>query len=234
MAVVWLSKNCEGRRVCPIMFATYQLRVAGSLMATWRSQGRVKVRGFGGREAEPFWRVSHGVCVCACMTGAPSPLSLLASPWPAIAQTLKKRYLNKVVPDLGLAVAFGGFISCEDSVIRTRAASGSVRVRFSLVLFAPKQGHVLKGWVAEVSPTRGVKISMMFFDNIWVPLEHCPPDIVFENRPNTNELGLHTPDSLCPNTEPGVKQWWIYMFDYVLSVVKVPLDNNFFQRFSLY
>lgn len=48
------------------------------------------------------------------------------------------------------------------------------RVKFRLVMFAPHDGCILSGYVDSVSREKGVRITMGFFNDIYVPYGMCP------------------------------------------------------------
>lgn len=75
------------------------------------------------------------------------------------------KYVNKVIPNIGLGVSFFDFTSVGEPYIYPGAGSAIRLVAFRLVVFKPFVGEVMTGKVTEISH-EGMRISIDFFDDI--------------------------------------------------------------------
>jgi DNA-directed RNA polymerase III subunit RPC8 len=71
---------------------------------------------------------------------------------------------------MGLGIRALDILEWTDPVVLAcQDGSYQRKVTFRLVLFAPAPGTILTGRIKESSPTRGVRISLGFMDDIYVP-----------------------------------------------------------------
>jgi DNA-directed RNA polymerase subunit E'/Rpb7 len=85
-----------------------------------------------------------------------------------IEDILERKYVDKTFHDIGLCICFYDFISIGDPMIYPAEGGVHIAVRFRLVIFRPFIGEILQGKVIETSSS-GIKISMEFFKNIFIP-----------------------------------------------------------------
>jgi len=77
-----------------------------------------------------------------------APSELERPPADAVAAVIQARYVDRVVPDLGLIVALYDLLSIEGGAIYPSDGAAFFRVRFRLVAFRPFVGEVLVGRLA--------------------------------------------------------------------------------------
>ncbi|ODV59737.1 DNA-directed RNA polymerase III subunit RPC25 ASCRUDRAFT_77069, partial [Ascoidea rubescens DSM 1968] len=93
----------------------------------------------------------------------------------AIVRNLNKKYSNKIIPNLGLAISVWDLITVDVGLLKPGDGSIYINVKFRIVLFKPFIGEVLEGWIEE-SIEDGLKIKTLFFNEIFIP-----KDLIFEN-----------------------------------------------------
>ena len=88
----------------------------------------------------------------------------------ALLSAISAKYLFHVVPDVGLAVSVAAITQVnEDTHILAGQAKVWVQCSFTLVVFRPAVGDRLRARVVEQSQTLGLRLSVEFFDQIFVP-----------------------------------------------------------------
>lgn len=96
------------------------------------------------------------------------PQDLIKPPLTAVTEVLEQEYLDKVIPDLGLAVSIYDVLSVEGGHIYPNDGAAYFRVCFRLVVFRPLVGEVLAGKILSCS-RKGIRVSVDFFEDIHVP-----------------------------------------------------------------
>lgn len=89
----------------------------------------------------------------------------------AVTTQLHKKYANKVVPDLGLAMCVWDLSAVGDAMLKPGDGATYVRCDFRMVVFKPFVGEVLTGWIAGAS-AEGLQVRLGFFDHVFVPAEY--------------------------------------------------------------
>lgn len=108
------------------------------------------------------------------------PQDLHKSPVDAVTEVIERRYLDRVMPDLGLVVTLYDIQSIEGGFIYPNDGAAFFRTKFRLVVFRPFVGEVLVGRLKSCSKA-GLTITLDFFDDVQVP-EHSLPDPSFYNE----------------------------------------------------
>ncbi|KAI9020439.1 RNA polymerase III subunit Rpc25-domain-containing protein, partial [Hyaloraphidium curvatum] len=125
----------------------------------------------------------------------------------AVTDALNKKYANKVLHNVGLCIRVFDLLALgEAEVDACFDGSYRVKVRFRLVCFRPQVGEVLVGKVVSSSPGSdgGIKVSMDFFDDIFIPESQLPP-----------------------NSEYNVSQaQFVWKFETENGVQELPLDRS--------
>ncbi|ESS33962.1 RNA polymerase Rpb7, N-terminal domain-containing protein [Toxoplasma gondii VEG] len=85
-----------------------------------------------------------------------------------LRKAIEEKYLNKVVVNCGLAVAFYELRRIQSATIRSGDGSARYKVEFSLVFFRPFQGEILEGTLMH-SDNHGLRISLGFFHDVYIP-----------------------------------------------------------------
>ncbi|KAL7663154.1 DNA-directed RNA polymerase subunit [[Candida] zeylanoides] len=93
-----------------------------------------------------------------------------------IDNELSKKYANKVVANLGLAVSVWDVLDIKDGLLKPGDGAAFVEVRFRCVVWKPFIGEILTGWVEDCTQD-GIKVRMEFFSDIFIPgnyfFENC-------------------------------------------------------------
>mmetsp|Transcript_8920 Transcript_8920/g.19028 ORF Transcript_8920/g.19028 Transcript_8920/m.19028 type:complete len:205 (-) Transcript_8920:682-1296(-) len=96
------------------------------------------------------------------------PSDLTKHPPDAVTEVIEQRYLDKVLPNLGLAVTLYDVQSIEGGFVYPNDGAAYFTVRFRLVVFRPFAGEVLVGKLKS-SSREGLRISLGFFDDVLIP-----------------------------------------------------------------
>uniref|UniRef100_A0A2P2L9E5 DNA-directed RNA polymerase subunit n=1 Tax=Rhizophora mucronata TaxID=61149 RepID=A0A2P2L9E5_RHIMU len=112
----------------------------------------------------------------------------------AIKKELENIFLDKVITKLGLCVSIydirkidGGFISSGDG-------ASTYTVKFRIIVFRPFAGEVIAGKLKE-SHVDGLRLSLGFFDDIYIPAHLLP-----------------NPSHFVPDPENRYKARWIWEY----------------------
>lgn len=84
-----------------------------------------------------------------------------------LIEQIEIKYVNKVIPNIGLGIAFFDFSSVGEPYIYPAAGSAIRLVVFRLVVFKPFVGEVMTGRITHMSK-EGMKVSIEFFDDITI------------------------------------------------------------------
>lgn len=84
---------------------------------------------------------------------------------------LHKKYSNKVITNLGLAVEVWDILRIQDGLLKPGDGGAYVEVQFRMVVWKPFIGEILAGWVADCT-AEGIKVRMEFFDDIFIPKDY--------------------------------------------------------------
>jgi len=87
----------------------------------------------------------------------------------AIKTEIRKKYVNKVVKDIGLCTTLHDIIHIGDGYIYPGDGASHVLVHFRMIVFRPFIGEVIHGRTKSSSATDGLQITLNFFDDIYVP-----------------------------------------------------------------
>ncbi|MEW5306280.1 MAG: hypothetical protein WDW38_009122 [Sanguina aurantia] len=108
------------------------------------------------------------------------PSDLTKAPLDAVTDVLQSRFLDKVIPDLGLVITVYDVTSIEGGFVYPNDGAAYFKTVFRLVIFRPFLGEVLVGKLKS-SSRAGLTISLDFFDDVFVP-EHALQDPSFYNE----------------------------------------------------
>ncbi|MFQ6620499.1 hypothetical protein Gotur_000971 [Gossypium turneri] len=121
----------------------------------------------------------------------------------AIKSELETLFLDKVIAKLGLCISVydirsikGGFIFPGDGAstytvllsIFPFLSLPFMRVEFRLIVFRPFVGEIIVAKLKE-SDASGLRLSLGFFDDIYIPVHLLPTPSRFEAIPNTRNQG---------------------------------------------
>ncbi|CAD0105883.1 unnamed protein product, partial [Aureobasidium uvarum] len=86
----------------------------------------------------------------------------------AIEDNINAKYADKVIHRIGLCVALYDILQTSEGLIGHGTGIVNVNVDFRMIVFRPFKGEILMGKILSASDM-GVRISMGFFDDIFVP-----------------------------------------------------------------
>ncbi len=105
---------------------------------------------------------------------------------PALTQAIENKYIDRVIPNIGLVLAFYDIISVNDCFIfpgdfRDSFGEPACSVQFRLVTFKPAVGELLQGRIIQ-STTTGVRVSLRFFNDVEVPAHELLQPAVYDGK----------------------------------------------------
>ncbi|XP_019455990.1 PREDICTED: DNA-directed RNA polymerase III subunit RPC8-like isoform X1 [Lupinus angustifolius] len=113
----------------------------------------------------------------------PLPPSLLTLPIrEAMQMEIEKLFLDKVIANLGLCISLYDIRSIEGGYIFPGDGAPTYTVVFNLVMFRPFVGEVIAAKLLA-SNADGLRLSLGFFDDIYVPAHLMPIPNHFEADP---------------------------------------------------
>lgn len=97
----------------------------------------------------------------------------------AIMQEIDTIYCNRVVLDIGLVIRTFDIISIGDPLVHPGDPSICIDTVFRFIVFRPFVNEIL---VAQIkgSSADGLKLSLGFFDDIYIPCKHFPEGTTFD------------------------------------------------------
>mmetsp|Transcript_6818 Transcript_6818/g.10688 ORF Transcript_6818/g.10688 Transcript_6818/m.10688 type:complete len:245 (-) Transcript_6818:682-1416(-) len=101
----------------------------------------------------------------------------------AIFEELTKKYSNKIVNNLGLCISVYDLVSVGDPYLYPNDGASHTKVEFRMVVFKPFQEEVIVGRIAECD-TKGVVVTLGFFDDIFIPASLLQPPSDFDSGEN--------------------------------------------------
>ncbi|CAN4113311.1 unnamed protein product [Withania somnifera] len=130
----------------------------------------------------------------------------------AIKGELEGLFVDKVIANLGLVISVYDIRSIDGGFIYPSEGASTYTVKFRLVVFRPFVGEVITARLKE-SNAEGLRLSLGFFDDIYVPTPLMP-------NPSRSETD--------PENKNQVK--WIWKFDEQ----DYPIDNVDEIRFQVH
>lgn len=101
----------------------------------------------------------------------------------AIEDNINAKYADKVIHRVGLCLGLYDILHTSEGLIGHGTGIVNVNVDFRMIVFRPFKGEILMGKIVSSSDL-GIRISMGFFDDIFVPA----PAMIFEPSTwNTND-----------------------------------------------
>ncbi|KAF7309525.1 hypothetical protein MIND_00323300 [Mycena indigotica] len=129
----------------------------------------------------------------------------------AIMTELNKKYANRVLHDVGLCICVFDLTEAGEGKVRYGDGFLWYKVVFRMLVFRPFQTEVLLAKVMS-SDHNGVRLSLDFFDDIYVPIHYLPVPNAFD--PNERAHFWHASgDAEAKQTElldtPVTERMWI-------------------------
>ncbi|KAJ7282019.1 RNA polymerase III subunit Rpc25-domain-containing protein [Mycena rebaudengoi] len=142
----------------------------------------------------------------------------------ALIAELNKKYANRILHDVGLCVCVFDITEAGEGKVRYGDGFLWYKVIFRMVIFRPFQSEVLLAKVMSSDPN-GVRLSLDFFDDIYVPVHYLPTPNAFDPNerahfwlPNTELKQSELLDS------PTVERMWVDKGE----VVRVRVESDEF------
>ncbi|XP_027186452.1 uncharacterized protein [Cicer arietinum] len=118
------------------------------------------------------------------------PPSLLSLPIrDAIHTELEKLFLDKVIANLGLCTCVYDIISIEGGFIFPGDGAPTYTVVFNLIMFRPIMGEIITAKLHS-SDADGLRLSLGFFDDIYIPTHHMPNPSHFDPIPGKSNKSV--------------------------------------------
>ncbi|EEB07513.1 DNA-directed RNA polymerase III complex subunit Rpc25 [Schizosaccharomyces japonicus yFS275] len=96
----------------------------------------------------------------------------------ALSDEINKKYANKVIQQVGLAIAIFDFLTIGEGIIKFGDGCSYMNVKFRLLVFRPFRGEVMLGRIKSCTEL-GIRVTLGFFDDIFVPKEMLPDPSVY-------------------------------------------------------
>jgi len=123
---------------------------------------------------------------------------------PVISE-IQRRYSNKVIAEVGLCVCVHQVLEMGDMYIYPSEGSAYIVTVFNMVVFRPFADEVLSGSIHSISET-GMKVSVGFFDEIFVPAHRLPSPHEYESgETEDGEAGAEADRKWVWLTEDGTR-----------------------------
>ena len=119
----------------------------------------------------------------------------------SLRRVIEEKYLDRVVPEVGLVVALYDVLEIKDCFIfpgdfRDSFGEAASTATFRLVVFRPDVGDLLRGRIVE-STTTGIRVGLEFFNDVEIPAHELMQPAFFDAR-NKIWIWQHQDDQLFP------------------------------------
>eukprot|EP00698_Gefionella_okellyi_P020066 TRINITY_DN6251_c0_g1_i1.p1 TRINITY_DN6251_c0_g1~~TRINITY_DN6251_c0_g1_i1.p1 ORF type:complete len:202 (-),score=27.73 TRINITY_DN6251_c0_g1_i1:1035-1640(-) len=102
-----------------------------------------------------------------------------------IEDLINQKFTNKVIPQAGLAISVFDILDLgEGTIVQGSDGFARYQVRFRLQMFRPHAGECLVGKISGCT-TRGLRISMDFCKEIFIPRENFREEFRFDETEKT-------------------------------------------------
>ena len=98
-----------------------------------------------------------------------------------LKEELDKKYSNKVIADVGLCIVTQDLKQVQDAVIYPADGGAHHRVVFRMLVYRPLVGEIAVGTIV-VSNAEGIRVSLDFFDDIFIPNYLLPQPSEYDPR----------------------------------------------------
>ncbi|KAI6023830.1 hypothetical protein PISMIDRAFT_678782 [Pisolithus microcarpus 441] len=97
----------------------------------------------------------------------------------ALINEINKKYANRVLHDVGLCICLFDLTEAGEGKVRYGDGCHWYKVKFRMVVFRPFASEVILAKVKS-SDEDGIRLSVGFFDDIYVPLGYLPQPSAFD------------------------------------------------------
>ncbi|CAI9288270.1 unnamed protein product [Lactuca saligna] len=106
----------------------------------------------------------------------------------SIKGELEALFLDKIIKDLGLCISVYDIQSIDGGFIFANEGAPTYTVKFRLIIFQPFVGEIISAKLKE-SNADGIRLSVGFFDDIYIPVFLLPSPITAEpDSENKNQV----------------------------------------------
>ncbi|KAK8717996.1 hypothetical protein V6N13_045246 [Hibiscus sabdariffa] len=106
----------------------------------------------------------------------------------ALKTELKTLFIDNVIVNLGLCISVYDIRSIKGGFVFPGDGASTYTVEFRLIVFRPFIGEIIVAKVKE-SDANGLRLSLGFFDDIYVPVDQLPIPSHFQVLPNMRNRG---------------------------------------------
>lgn len=99
----------------------------------------------------------------------------------ALEHAVNKRFSDKIIPGVGLCIAFWDWIEIGEDSLQILSGDSSTQCSFRVVVFAPFEGEAVFGRISGACKN-GIFMELGFFDAIVLPKEQLPKPSVFDEQ----------------------------------------------------
>lgn len=107
------------------------------------------------------------------------PANFGVPPAQALIAEINKKYANRVLHDVGLCICTFDLVEAGEGKVRYGDGCLWYKVRFRMVVFRPFASEVILAKVKS-SDEDGIRLSVGFFDDIYIPLAYLPQPSAFD------------------------------------------------------
>jgi len=107
------------------------------------------------------------------------PTNFGVPPEQALVAEINKKYANRVLHDVGLCICVFDLVEAGEGKVRYGDGCLWYKVRFRMVVFRSFASEVILAKVKS-SDEDGIRLSVGFFDDIYVPLAYLPQPSAFD------------------------------------------------------
>ncbi|GMY26474.1 DNA-directed RNA polymerase III subunit RPC8 isoform X1 [Fagus crenata] len=126
----------------------------------------------------------------------------------AIKGELEKLFLDKVIAKLGLCVSVYDIKSIEGGFIFPSDGAATYTVVFRVVMFRPFAGEIITAKLKESNAT-GLRLSLGFFDDIYIPANLFPKPSCFTPDPDKKDKGTWEWQYINPDVDGSQDKYFI-------------------------
>jgi len=108
-----------------------------------------------------------------------TPDQINRDPFEVLVEQIELKFVNKVIINVGLGIAFYDFVTVGDPYLYPGAGSAIRLVRFRLVIFKPFISEIVVGRISSLNKDE-VRVSLDFFEDIVIPNSQLQQPSVFD------------------------------------------------------
>lgn len=99
----------------------------------------------------------------------------------ALKDEIHAKFSNKILPEVGLCISIHDILLIGDPYIYPGDGASHTETTFRLVVYRPFVGEILSGKIMACDVKNGIRVSMKFFDDVWIPPYLLPDHSYFQD-----------------------------------------------------